>query len=270
MRLSAACKLIILSLQLLLLCGTGLDGKLSTLTLEKRMNDRTDAHEGRQPETLFFDALHNGYFNHLPNPTAPSASDAEEMYPETYFFEGHPVFFTGFSNPLKRNELHQAYNLFGKVHLVDTDTERFLTIRPESHRPGQPVGFHRYDVDLKPFFHRARTAERTYGQAVAKLLLGPEMLRVSTYPRDARPSNADQMQSRTTTAVDPLVNGPPRTAEELRQRLRQDGSLKVSSLDRRLSLDLRFDTDGTLQKLSQGDVDHDIADVLRNSIGTLI
>lgn len=231
------------------------------------MDKRMDQNGAANTDQVSFDNLHSLYFTHRPNPTAPTALDAEQMYPDTYFFRGDPVFFTNARSQLSRNELHQAYNLFGRVHVADVERQRFLTIFPGNARRTNLNGYYdqherTWEVGLDDFVRRVQATERVYGKSVAQVLFG------APFHRSAVDLHELIRQYRNTVPFSEIQNAASipdhrqLSSTELRERLRRDGFIKVSSEDGNASLGLRFDMDGRLSRLGFGTVDRDLLEHL--------
>ncbi|CDW98971.1 hypothetical protein [Sporisorium scitamineum] len=131
-------------------------------------------HNERQSDHLFFDDLHSGLFRNAPNPYAPTEVEREHLHPYTYFFGGHPVFLTDTTRPLSRSGLHEAYNLFGKVHVADLSdpaTPRYLTLAPNTRNMAQILCYYNNDPELAKFVRHVAATENVYGPAFAAQLL---------------------------------------------------------------------------------------------------
>ncbi|KAJ9473932.1 hypothetical protein PHBOTO_004005 [Pseudozyma hubeiensis] len=220
--------------------------------LEKRMDGRGDQ--------FSFDDLHVGFFRHRPFPSPPSTMEAEEMYPNTFFFERHPVFFTDSVTPLNRDKLHEAYNLWGKIHVVDTDRPRFLTILPDTRRPADVLGRYTHDEGLEKYVKHVQAIERLYGTSVAHVGFGPVLLRSPSDVPDRRRRYPELVLWRDIRLAAPLPFNHGMDSNQLREMLRRDKFLKVSSQDGLSSFVLRFDVDGTLNASGFGDIDPELLD----------
>ncbi|SJX63995.1 uncharacterized protein SRS1_11235 [Sporisorium reilianum f. sp. reilianum] len=250
MRQIQASMLFYAGLSLLLLCTADTKGLFSPM--RKRMDG------SQRDDQLFFDNLHTGFFRHVPFPQAPSELDKEDMYPDTYFFNKQPIFFTDSDTPLSRNKLHEAFNYFGKVHVADIGTGRVLTIAPDTR--GAELGPYGYDAGLDKFVRHIRAFERIYGPAVAAVAHGSKTTRSPTDRRSWSSTYDDAVPWETIKNARALANDPNLTPQQLRQRLRQDKFVKVGSKDGLSSVSLRFDEDGLLEGEIWGRYDPDLLD----------
>lgn len=220
--------------------------------LKRRMDGRGDQ--------ISFDDLHVGFFRHRPFPSPPSTVDAEEMYPDTFFFQQRPIFFTDSVTPLNRGKLHEAYNLWGKLHVVDTDGPRFLTIVPDTRRPADVLGQYTHDEGLEKFVQHVQAVERLYGTSVAHVGFGPVMLRSPSDAPDRERRYPELVLWRDIRHAAPLPFNHGMSSDHLRNLLRRDKFVKVSSQDGLSSFVLRFDVDGTLHNGLLGNIDPELLD----------
>ncbi|GAC92524.1 hypothetical protein PHSY_000078 [Pseudozyma hubeiensis SY62] len=229
-----------------------MDAGVLASPLEKRMNGRGDQ--------LPFDDLHVGFFRHRPFPSPPLTVDAEEMYPETYFFQQRPVFFTDSANLLNRDKLHEAYSLWGKIHVVDTDGPRFLTILPDTRRPADALGRYTHDEGLEKYVEKVQAIERLYGRSIAHVAFGPVILRRPSDVPDRERRYPELVLWRDIRNAAPLPFNHGLNSGQLRDILKRDKFVKISSQDGLSSFVLRFDVDGTLHNGLLGDMDPELLD----------
>lgn len=250
-----------------------------TSSLEKRMDDYVDGHGVENPDLVTFDGLFWGdrrpgrtFFAHRPRSIPPTSSESEEMFPNTYFFRGRPLFLTDANaeSLLSKNEMLQAYNAFGKFHIVDTTFgPRTFFVNPGHHNEHNReydlmsqymLNGHPHSAELENYAKHLQAVERLYGKSIARVYFGPTMLRSATDVRDYRLRYPDYVEWKTIGDAAPLPHDHNLSPAELRARLRRDRFVKVQSQDGRSSLALRFDIDGTLQKGGFGDIDRDLLD----------
>ena len=212
------------------------------------MDDRSNIDVRGATGRIKFDDLHSGFFQHRPYPSAPHGTDVEEMFPNTLFFQRKPVFFTDTASPLSKNRLHEAYTLFGRIHVADVERKQYLTLSP-SPRP-QAGAFRRYEFDqgLDRFVRTVRAYEKHFGKNAVTVLYGPDLFRSESDRRDLKYRYRDIVPWRDIRTAETIPRGADLSSDELRELIRQHRFVKVGSTDGRAALVMRFDADGTLQE----------------------
>ena len=215
--------------------------------LEKRVNDQTSTGSRRGDDRVTFDDLHSGYFQHQPYPAAPQGREVEEMFPNTYFYQRKPVFFTDTASSLSRNQLHEAYSLFGRAHVVDTEQGQYLTLTPPLGPSDNNMRRYMYDGGLDRFVRKVRVYERLFGRNAALVVFGPEMLRQETDRPDFRYRYTDHVLWREIRAAEAIPRTADVSSQQLREMLRRNRYVKVAGEDGHTALAMRFNVDGTFQ-----------------------
>lgn len=236
----------------------------STVMLQKRINEHSGMDSRSNDHYLTFDDLHSFLFQHQPFPTAPQGIDVEDMFPETFFFHQKPVFLTDSVTPLSKHELHEAYTLFGKVHVANVEQQQYITLAPNArifHHPYDGFRYYIHDQGLDAFVRRAQVYAKNFGRDAAVVALGPDIF------RQGKEFSGRGLHSGHTVSWEDVSKAAPVPKEaglrpsELRQLLRRDSFVKVRSEDHQAFLGLRFYADGSLQSNLFGaldNIEHDL------------